>query len=109
MWQAYLDAHISSPFVSTYPRAKNPFLTLSIDGSEGLLVYVCTKQSREEIAAVEQRQKEELEHLVSMRTQNKHAVDRRHKGVMPANLIVHARYDCLIESRRILTPLLSST
>ena len=62
------------------------------DGSEGLLLYVCTKWSRKEIEAADKRRLDELESLRSMRAGSSHSRSTRGgRGIMHQNLIVHAR------------------
>lgn len=66
---------------------------LLTDGSEGLFVYVCTKWSREEIDAAEQRRLDDMDSLVSMRTRScfSHSTQGR-RGILHENLIAHTMY-----------------
>lgn len=64
------------------------------DGSEGLIIYVCTKWSRNDIEAADRKRLDDLESLVSMRAGSSHSRSTwRGRGIMHQNLIAHARYD----------------
>lgn len=68
-------------------------------------MYVCTKWSREKIDAEERRRLDELDSIVSMRTQSSHSRSTGgRRGIMHQNAIVHARYDILRSNTHIPAP-----
>lgn len=54
-------------------------------------MYVCTKQSEDEIHEAEKRQEDAMDRVIAMRSQGKHAASRRFRGAVVENLISFAK------------------